>query len=63
MLENYNDILTIQDLCEFLMIGRNRAYELLDSQQIKGFRIGRNWKIPKVSVEHYLKIQAGLLKQ
>lgn len=54
MLENYNDILTIQDLCEFLMIGRNRAYELLDSQQIKGFRIGRNWKIPKIAVETYI---------
>lgn len=54
MLENYNDILTIQDLCELLMIGRNHAYKLLESQQIKGFRIGRTWKIPKKAVEEFI---------
>lgn len=55
MLEQYQDILTIEELCEILKIGRNRAYELLDTGQIKGFRLGRPWKIPKLSVEHYLK--------
>ena len=70
MLEQYQDILTIEELCEILKIeelceilkiGRNRAYELLDTGQIKGFRLGRPWKIPKLSVEHYLKKQAGIM--
>lgn len=58
MLENYNDILTIQDLCELLMIGRNYAYKLLESRQIKGFRIGRTWKIPKTALEEFILSQS-----
>lgn len=58
MLEQYNDVLTIEELCEILKIGRNRAYELLENGEIKGFRLGRPWKIPKISVEEYLKQKA-----
>lgn len=57
MLNQYGDILTVEDLSEFLFIGRNRAYELLKTQQIKGFQIGRVWKIPKFAVEEYLTHQ------
>lgn len=55
MLEQYNDVLTIEELCEVLMIGRNRAYELLKTGQLRGFQIGRIWKIPKIALEDYLK--------
>lgn len=57
MLSQYNDVLSIKDICEILKIGRNRAYELLQTEEIKGFRIGRPWKIPKIAVEEYLKTQ------
>lgn len=62
MLEQYNDILTIEDLCKILKIGRNRAYELLETEKIKGFRLGRPWKIPRIALENYLKEQAGANK-
>ena len=52
MLEQYNDIITIPELCEVLMIGRNRAYELLKTGQISAFQLGRNWKIPKIALEN-----------
>ena len=55
MLEQYHYILTIEELCEILKIGRNRAYELLESGTIKGFRLGKPWKIPRIAVENYLK--------
>lgn len=58
MLNQYNDIMTISELCEALMIGHTRAYELLRTDQIHGFRLGRNWKIPKIALEEYLKKQA-----
>ena len=51
MLEQYNDIITIPELCEVLMVGRNRAYELLKTGQIPAFQLGRNWKIPKIALE------------
>lgn len=35
------DILTIEDLCLTLNIGKNTAYMLLQTQQIQAFRIGR----------------------
>lgn len=60
MLEQYHDILTIEELCEILKIGRNRAYELLESGAIKGFRLGKPWKIPRIAVENYLKQQLGI---
>lgn len=62
MLESYNEILTIEELCGILKIGRNRAYELLERGEIKGFRLGRPWKIPKVAVQEYLLKQAGVKK-
>lgn len=54
MLEQYNEILTIDDLCEILMIGRNLAYRLLAEKKIRAFRIGKKWEITKASVENYL---------
>ena len=60
MMENYNQtLITVEELCEFLMIGKNAAYQLLKSGQIKSFRIGRIWKIPKVSIEEYIREQTN----
>ena len=50
----YVDIISIDELCELLAIGRNTAYKLLNIGDIKGFKIGRNWKIPRKSVEEYV---------
>lgn len=60
MLNQEENILTIRELCSILMIGRNRAYELLSAGAIKAFRIGRVWKIPKESVREYILSQSGL---
>ena len=58
MLNQYEDVINVKDLCEILKIGRNRAYELLHTGAIPSFRLGRNWKIPRISVEDYLYRQA-----
>lgn len=54
MLDEYNTVLTIQELMEVLNIGRNSAYELLNSGAIRAFRIGSRWKIPKDAVIDYI---------
>ena len=56
--ENYNDMITIDDLCEMLSIGKNTAYSLLKNNQIKAFKIGRIWKIPRESVSDYVISQS-----
>ena len=48
------EILTVEQLQELLYIGKNTAYELLNSGKLKGFRIGRVWKIPVKAVEEYI---------
>lgn len=50
-------LITIEELCEELMIGRNAAYKLLEEGKIKGFRIGRIWKIPRESINIYVQEQ------
>ena len=60
MLNNYEDILTVSDVAQILYIGKNRVYELLDNGNLKGFRIGRVWKIPKEAVREYILLQSHL---
>lgn len=60
MLNNYEDILTVSDVAQILYIGKNRVYELLDNGDLKGFRIGNVWKIPKEAVQEYILIQSRL---
>ncbi|WP_196601172.1 helix-turn-helix domain-containing protein [Pectinatus frisingensis] len=54
MFDEYGDLITVEELCEMLAIGKNAAYELLGSGTIKAFRIKRVWKIPKKSVVDYV---------
>ncbi len=54
MLEEYDALINLQELQQILNVGRNSAYELLKSGEIPAFRIGKNWKIPKDAVIHYI---------
>lgn len=54
MLEQYQDIMDVYDVAEALCIGKNRVYELLSDGSLKGFRIGRVWKIPKAALREYI---------
>lgn len=54
MMDN-NDILKIEDVMEYLNIGKNTIYGLLQSGELKAFRIGKLWKIPRKAVEEYVE--------
>ena len=54
MLSNYPDVLTVDQLMDILHIGRNAAYGLLKSGEIKTLRIGRRYIIPKKSIVAYI---------
>ena len=60
MFNEYSDLVTVEDLCEMLSIGKNAAYKLLSSSQLKAFRYNRVWKIPKQSVIEYILKQSKL---
>jgi len=53
-LDRYYDVLTVEDLMEYLYIGRSSAYKLLKSGKIKAVKIGRIYRIPRQAVTEYL---------
>ena len=55
MLENYEDVLDIKDMCRILKISRKTAYKLLLTDQIPYRRIGRNYKISKRALIDFLE--------
>mgnify|MGYP000012319200 CR=1 FL=1 len=63
MNEIYQDeLITVEELCQLLMIGKNMAYRLLNSGEIKCFKISREWKIPRSSVYEYIQRQCKTAK-
>ena len=54
MFNNEYDILTPDEVMDYLVIGKNTLYKLLNSGELKGFRIGRNWKIPRKALDAYV---------
>ena len=56
--DNYGDMISLDELCEMLAIGKNTAYHLLKTDQIHAFKIGRIWKIPRESVSKYVLSQS-----
>ena len=54
MLEEYPDVLNIKQLCTALDIGKNTAYKLINSGNIKSLKIGKVHKIPKCYVIEYI---------
>lgn len=52
--DDFGEILTVEDVMEYLYIGRNTIYKLLNSGELTGFRIGRTWKIPRDCLNNYI---------
>ena len=48
-------LLSVADVVNVLKIGRNTAYTLLRSGQLKSIRVGRLIKIPRSALEEYLQ--------
>lgn len=53
-LSAYSDILTVDDLREIFKIGRNTAYELINSGAIEVLKIGKQIRIPKINLLKYI---------
>lgn len=55
--EKENSILTVlsvSEVAEYLGVGKNRVYELLNTGELKGFRMGSTWKISRMALENYI---------
>lgn len=54
MFENFPDVVGIDDFCNMLGIGKNKAYELVNARKVKSIRIGKPIKIAKTWVIDYI---------
>ena len=54
MFNNDYDVLTAYEAMEYLGIGENTLYRLLNSGELGAFRIGRIWKIPRKELDKYI---------
>ena len=54
MFHNDYDVLTAYEAMDYLGIGENTLYRLLNSGELGAFRIGRIWKIPRKELDKYI---------
>ena len=47
-------VLSVTEVAEYLSVGKNRIYELLNTGTLKGFRMGSTWKISRMAPETYI---------
>lgn len=52
-IEKYT-VLTPAEVMDVLGIGKNTMYDILNSGQLAGFRVGRNWRISADALEAFM---------
>lgn len=55
--KNFDDlpmVLKVEDLADTLEIGRNKAYALVSSRQIKALKLGNHYRIPRDEFVRFL---------
>ncbi len=58
-IDEFPMVLTVDDLCNFLGIGRSKGYELVRSNRLAVVRIGRSIRIPRHSVLRFLESETS----
>ena len=56
MLNEYPDVMSIDEMCRALSIGKKTGYKLLQTGQIRFLKIGRAYRIPKINLLEYLQV-------
>ena len=55
MEHDYPEILTLKQCQEILQIGKNLMLYLVHNEEIPAFRVGKQWRIRKSDLEHYIE--------
>lgn len=48
------DVLTIGEASEILQVSKKTLYTLVKSKQLHAVKVGRGWRILRISIEKYL---------
>ena len=56
MLQEYPDVLNMDDLCKLLVVSKKTAYKLLKDGEIGCIKVGREYRIAKAHLLTYFGI-------
>ena len=56
---NENQVLTLQECADELKISPTKTYELLNDGYLKGFKVGRIWRISRKAINEYIMNMSG----
>lgn len=54
MLDSYNDLLTVKEVSEILMISKQKVRNLIKTQKIKSVKIGREYRVTKSNLINFI---------
>jgi len=57
MYSEYDDILTVTEMAEYLKIGMNTAYFLVKEGEIRSFKVKGSYRIERSAIEEYILIK------
>jgi len=52
-----NEILTVEEVAEFLKVHAATIYKLLKRREIPAFRVGADWRFHAVQIEEWVKFR------
>ena len=58
--KDYPDVLDVEQMSEILNVSTKTGYKLLAENKVQAFKIGRSYRIPKVHLYAYLKIENSI---
>jgi excisionase family DNA binding protein len=58
-----NDIMTIQEVAEYLKVKEKTAYRLASEGKIPGFKVGGSWRFQRSDIESWIKAQVAEKKE
>lgn len=60
MFDAFDDIMTVEEVGEAMKIGTTQAYRMVRSKQLKAFKEGKDWKVPKEALIEYIREKSNL---
>ena len=55
MAENAGNVLTIEELADYLKISKSTLYKLAQSGALPGIKVGRHWRFHREAIDEWLK--------
>lgn len=50
-----DEILTIQEIAEYLKLNEKTAYRLASEGKLPGFKVGGSWRFKRVDIEQWIE--------